>query len=110
VTVLSIPDEGETKVKAWAMLLCAGRCMLQRGGCFAHRTAWTDAQVVEAATGIGNLLLGTTLRNVASGIDCYSHRQPLGVVSGVCPFNFPAMVWSPSDDSSVTISKVSIVQ
>lgn len=27
-----------------------------------------------------------------AGIDCYSIRQPLGVVAGICPFNFPAMV------------------
>lgn len=38
------------------------------------------AQVVEAATNIGSHLLGRTMRNVASGgIDCYSHRQPLGI-------------------------------
>lgn len=36
--------------------------------------------------------MGEVLENVASSIDCHSLRQPLGVVSGICPFNFPAMV------------------
>ena len=37
-------------------------------------------------------LFGVQVENVASGIDCYSIRQPLGVCAGICPFNFPAMV------------------
>ncbi|KAG1657807.1 hypothetical protein FOA52_006583 [Chlamydomonas sp. UWO 241] len=49
-------------------------------------------EVVEAACGIGPMLMGESLENVAHGIDCKSIRQPLGVVAGICPFNFPAMV------------------
>ena len=47
---------------------------------------------MEAATGIGHHLSGAHLENVATDIDCYSVRQPLGVCAGICPFNFPAMV------------------
>ncbi|GFR48792.1 hypothetical protein Agub_g10740 [Astrephomene gubernaculifera] len=49
-------------------------------------------EVVETACGIAPFLTGEMLENVAGGIDCYSVRQPLGVVAGICPFNFPAMV------------------
>ncbi|GFH17392.1 methylmalonate-semialdehyde dehydrogenase, partial [Haematococcus lacustris] len=37
-------------------------------------------------------MAGEVVENVAAGIDCQSVRQPLGVVAGICPFNFPAMV------------------
>jgi malonate-semialdehyde dehydrogenase (acetylating) / methylmalonate-semialdehyde dehydrogenase len=50
-----------------------------------------SAQVVEAATGIGNQLLGSSMRNVASSIDCYSHKQPLGVVVRQSYWTF--LVW-----------------
>lgn len=36
--------------------------------------------------------MGETFENIAKNIDCYSYRVPLGVVAGVCPFNFPAMI------------------
>ncbi|KAG2434089.1 hypothetical protein HXX76_007817 [Chlamydomonas incerta] len=49
-------------------------------------------EVVETACGIAPFLTGEMVENVAGGIDCYSIRQPLGVVAGICPFNFPAMV------------------
>lgn len=49
-------------------------------------------EVVEFACGIPNLLKGEFSRNVGPGIDSYSDRQPLGVVAGITPFNFPAMV------------------
>ncbi|KAG2491870.1 hypothetical protein HYH03_009823 [Edaphochlamys debaryana] len=49
-------------------------------------------EVVEAACGIAPYLMGEVVENVAGGIDCFSLRQPLGVVAGICPFNFPAMV------------------
>ncbi|GLC48015.1 Methylmalonate-semialdehyde dehydrogenase [acylating], mitochondrial [Pleodorina starrii] len=49
-------------------------------------------EVVETACGIAPYLAGELVENVAGGIDCYSIRQPLGVVAGICPFNFPAMV------------------
>ncbi len=49
-------------------------------------------EVVEFATGIPQLLKGEYTEQVGSGIDSWSMRQPLGVVAGITPFNFPAMV------------------
>lgn len=49
-------------------------------------------EVVEFACGIPHLLKGEYSDNVAGGLDLYSMRQPLGVVAGITPFNFPAMV------------------
>jgi malonate-semialdehyde dehydrogenase (acetylating) / methylmalonate-semialdehyde dehydrogenase len=48
--------------------------------------------VVDFACGIPHLLKGEYSRNVGPDIDSWSDRQPLGVVAGVTPFNFPAMV------------------
>ncbi len=47
---------------------------------------------VEFATGIPHLLKGGMSEQAANGVDVYSLRQPLGVVAGITPFNFPAMV------------------
>ena len=49
-------------------------------------------EVVEFACGIPQLLKGEISEAVATGIDVLSVRQPLGVVAGITPFNFPAMV------------------
>jgi malonate-semialdehyde dehydrogenase (acetylating)/methylmalonate-semialdehyde dehydrogenase len=49
-------------------------------------------EVVEFACGIPQLLKGEFTEQVGSGIDSHSLRQPLGVVAGITPFNFPAMV------------------
>jgi malonate-semialdehyde dehydrogenase (acetylating) / methylmalonate-semialdehyde dehydrogenase len=49
-------------------------------------------EVVEFACGIPHLLKGGFSENVSSEVDSYSLRQPLGVVAGITPFNFPAMV------------------
>ena len=49
-------------------------------------------EVVEYACGIPELLKGEHSRNVGPGIDSWSEHQPLGVVAGITPFNFPAMV------------------
>jgi malonate-semialdehyde dehydrogenase (acetylating)/methylmalonate-semialdehyde dehydrogenase len=49
-------------------------------------------EVVEFACGIPHLLKGGFSENVSTGVDAYSIRQPLGVVAGITPFNFPAMV------------------
>ena len=49
-------------------------------------------EVVEFACGIPHLLKGEFTEQVARGVDSYSLRQPLGVVAGITPFNFPAMV------------------
>ena len=49
-------------------------------------------EVVEFACGIPHLLKGEYSEAVASGVDSFSARQPVGVVAGITPFNFPAMV------------------
>jgi malonate-semialdehyde dehydrogenase (acetylating)/methylmalonate-semialdehyde dehydrogenase len=49
-------------------------------------------EVVDYACGIPELLKGEYSKNVGSGIDSWSEFQPLGVVAGITPFNFPAMV------------------
>jgi malonate-semialdehyde dehydrogenase (acetylating)/methylmalonate-semialdehyde dehydrogenase len=47
---------------------------------------------IEFATGIPHLLKGAYSEQASVGVDVYSIRQPLGVVAGITPFNFPAMV------------------
>ena len=49
-------------------------------------------EVVEYACGIPEMLKGEHSKNVGPGIDSWSELQPLGVVAGITPFNFPAMV------------------
>jgi malonate-semialdehyde dehydrogenase (acetylating)/methylmalonate-semialdehyde dehydrogenase len=65
-----------------------------------HGKVFSDAQgevargmdVVEFACGIPQLLKGDYTEQVAHGIDNWTMRQPLGVVAGITPFNFPCMV------------------
>ena len=47
---------------------------------------------IEFACGIPQMLKGSYSEQVSTGVDVYSLRQPLGVVAGITPFNFPAMV------------------
>jgi malonate-semialdehyde dehydrogenase (acetylating) / methylmalonate-semialdehyde dehydrogenase len=73
-----------------------------------HGKVFSDAQgevargleVIEFCCGIPELLKGDYSEQVSTGIDVYSIRQPLGVVAGITPFNFPAMVpmwmWAPA--------------
>jgi malonate-semialdehyde dehydrogenase (acetylating)/methylmalonate-semialdehyde dehydrogenase len=49
-------------------------------------------EVIEFSAGIPHLLKGEYSQAVGTGIDVYSVRQPLGVVAGITPFNFPAMI------------------
>jgi malonate-semialdehyde dehydrogenase (acetylating)/methylmalonate-semialdehyde dehydrogenase len=49
-------------------------------------------EVAEFAIGIPHLLKGEYTESAGTGIDVYSMRQPLGVVAGITPFNFPAMI------------------
>src|ERR1041384_1900472 len=49
-------------------------------------------EVVEFACGIPHLLKGEHSEQVSRGVDAYSVREPLGVVAGITPFNFPVMV------------------
>src|SRR3954469_8486327 len=57
-------------------------------------------EVIEYCCGIPELLKGEFSEQASTGIDVYSIRQPLGVVAGITPFNFPAMVpmwmWAPA--------------
>ncbi len=57
-------------------------------------------EVIEFCCGIPHLLKGAMSEQASSGVDVYSIRQPLGVVAGITPFNFPAMVpmwmWAPA--------------
>jgi malonate-semialdehyde dehydrogenase (acetylating) / methylmalonate-semialdehyde dehydrogenase len=57
-------------------------------------------EVIEFCCGLPNLLKGGMSEQASTGIDVYSIRQPLGVVAGITPFNFPAMVpmwmWAPA--------------
>jgi len=65
-----------------------------------HGKTFSDAQgevargieVVEFAVGIPHLLKGEFTDQIARGIDAWAMRQPLGVVAGITPFNFPVMV------------------
>ncbi|WP_374357065.1 CoA-acylating methylmalonate-semialdehyde dehydrogenase [Chitinimonas sp.] len=58
----------------------------------AHGELIRGIEVVEFACGAPHLLKGEFAENVGTGVDSYSLRQPLGVVAGITPFNFPAMV------------------
>src|SRR5204862_2503744 len=49
-------------------------------------------EVIEFACGIPHLATGEFTEGAGPGIDVYSMRQPLGVVAGITPFNFPAMI------------------
>ncbi|MCX4761837.1 CoA-acylating methylmalonate-semialdehyde dehydrogenase [Streptomyces sp. NBC_01275] len=49
-------------------------------------------EVVEFACGLGDILKGSFSDQVSRGVDVHNFRQPLGVVAGITPFNFPAMV------------------
>jgi malonate-semialdehyde dehydrogenase (acetylating) / methylmalonate-semialdehyde dehydrogenase len=57
-------------------------------------------EVIEFCCGIPHLLKGGFSEQASTGVDVYSIRQPLGVVAGITPFNFPAMVpmwmWAPA--------------
>src|SRR5690606_15851609 len=65
-----------------------------------HGKVFTDAQgevargidIIEFACGIPQLLKGDFTDQVSTGIDNWTMRQPLGVVAGITPFNFPCMV------------------
>jgi malonate-semialdehyde dehydrogenase (acetylating)/methylmalonate-semialdehyde dehydrogenase len=57
-------------------------------------------EVIEYACGIPTLVKGEFTEQASTGVDVYSIRQPVGVVAGITPFNFPAMVpmwmWAPA--------------
>ena len=61
--------------------LAESRASVQRG-----------VEMIEFACGLPSLLVGDSLANLAPEVDCETVRHPLGVVAGITPFNFPAMV------------------
>lgn len=79
----------ERDSKALAALITAehGKTLLDAEG-----EVMRGLEVVEFACGIPHLLSGEHTDGVSSGIDAWSVRQPLGVVAGITPFNFPVMV------------------
>jgi malonate-semialdehyde dehydrogenase (acetylating)/methylmalonate-semialdehyde dehydrogenase len=58
----------------------------------ARASVMRGVEMVEFACGIPSLLMGQTLPNIASNVDCETVRHPVGVCAGITPFNFPAMV------------------
>ncbi len=66
----------------------------------AHGEVQRGIEVIEYVCGIPELLKGNYSEQASTGIDVYAIRQPLGVVAGITPFNFPAMVpmwmWAPA--------------
>lgn len=81
-------------------LLIENKDNLARAITLEHGKVFTDARgevergidIVEFACGIPQLLKGDFTDQVSTGIDNWTLRQPLGVVAGVTPFNFPVMV------------------
>jgi len=66
----------------------------QHGKCLFDAAAEVErgVELLEFAAGMPHLLKGDFSEQVTTGFDLYSVRQPLGVVAGITPFNFPAMV------------------
>ncbi len=80
--------------------LDANRADIARAVTLQHGKVLSDAmgevarglENVDYACGIPNLLAGRYAERASTGVDVYSVRQPLGVVAGITPFNFPTMV------------------
>jgi malonate-semialdehyde dehydrogenase (acetylating) / methylmalonate-semialdehyde dehydrogenase len=66
----------------------------QHGKCLFDAASEVErgVELLEFAAGLPHLLKGNFSEQVTTGYDLYSVRQPLGVVAGITPFNFPAMV------------------
>ena len=58
----------------------------------AHAEVGRGIEVVAFATGMPTLMMGTSLEDVSRGVDSELIRVPVGVIAGICPFNFPAMI------------------
>ncbi len=107
VALKAQPGWGETPPAKRAQVMFAFRDLLNRHAdelaemiSVEHGKTVPDAkgelqrgiEVVEFACGIPQLLKGEYSEGVAQGVDSFSIRQPVGVVAGITPFNFPAMV------------------
>jgi malonate-semialdehyde dehydrogenase (acetylating) / methylmalonate-semialdehyde dehydrogenase len=85
---------------AFRELVASHRVDLARAVSKEHGKTMDDAlgevqrglEVIEFVTNIAHLLKGEYSEQVSNGVDTYSLRQPLGVVAGITPFNFPVMV------------------
>lgn len=103
----ALPSWRETSVSARCRLLfnlqqliikntdrIAANIVQEQGKTFpdAKGDVFRGLEVVEHACSTGTLMMGETVENVSRYMDTYSYRQPLGVVAGICPFNFPAMI------------------
>ncbi len=103
----AFPEWSQTSVSRRAKILFAFRELVNaRAGDIAelitdeHGKVLSDAlgevqrglEVVEFACGIPSLLKGDFSDQVSTDVDTFSFREPLGVVAGITPFNFPAMV------------------
>ena len=58
----------------------------------AHGSLRRGLDVVEFACGIPSQLMGQTLTDISRDVDCHAIREPMGVVVGIPPFNFPALI------------------
>ena len=103
----ALPGWRDTSVSARTRILFAFRDLVERNReeiakllVAEHGKVFADAlgevqrglEVIEFACGIPHLLKGDFSENVSTQVDTYTMRQPLGVVAGITPFNFPAMV------------------
>jgi malonate-semialdehyde dehydrogenase (acetylating)/methylmalonate-semialdehyde dehydrogenase len=103
----AFPGWRDTSISARTRILFAFRDLVEKNReeiarllVAEHGKVFTDAlgevqrglEVIEFACGIPHLLKGDFSENVSTQVDTYTMRQPLGVVAGITPFNFPAMV------------------
>ena len=58
----------------------------------AHGDVFRGLEAVEHCAATSSLMMGETSQSIAKNLDAYSFREPLGVVAGICPFNFPAVI------------------
>jgi malonate-semialdehyde dehydrogenase (acetylating)/methylmalonate-semialdehyde dehydrogenase len=79
--VKNFSDVSHSIVGENGKLLSEARGALQRG-----------IDVVEFACGIPSQMMGQALTDISRDVDCYAIREPLGVVAGIPPFNFPALI------------------
>jgi malonate-semialdehyde dehydrogenase (acetylating)/methylmalonate-semialdehyde dehydrogenase len=104
---VAFPGWRDTSISARTRILFAFRDLIEKNReeiakllVAEHGKVFTDAlgevqrglEVIEFACGIPHLLKGDFSENVSTQVDTYTMRQSLGVVAGITPFNFPAMV------------------